>query len=154
MKKNALVVVGVLVLAVVVCMAGCATSGGQGQSKSKGPADKEAVQKLLGAWKAAILEKNVDKMLVTFAESFSHKGYEYEAANKAALKAFIKDCEQQGYFKNAQISLDSATTTIQGATATVAGIQYVTDQGSATIDLTAKKDKSGWLITDMAIQGI
>jgi hypothetical protein len=129
---------------------GCATSGGQ----CKGLSDEEAVQALLGSWKAAILEKNADKMLANFSESFAHKGYEYEAANKAALKAFVDDCEQQGYFDGVEVVLDDATTTINGAAATVAGIQYVTDQGSATIDLTLKKDKSGWLISDMAIQGI
>ena len=148
MKKNVLVMAGVLVLAVVVSVGGCATGGG------KGPSDADAVQGLLGAWKAAILEKNADKMLATFSEGFSHKGYEYEAADKAALKDFIDDCEQQGYFDGVEVVLDNATTTIEGDTATVAGIQYVTDQGSATVDLTAKKDKSGWLITDMAIQGI
>lgn len=39
-------------------------------------------------------------------------------------------------------------------TATVAGVQYKNDQGSVTVGLTARKGKTGWLITDMSIEGL
>jgi ketosteroid isomerase-like protein len=136
----------VLVLAIAY-MAGCATSG-------KGPSDEESVKALLGSWKAALLEKNVDKILATYAEGFSHDGYEYQAVGKAALRKFVEDCNHAGYFDGLQIALTDAVTAIKGDMATISGIRGDNYQGTVTIGLTAKKDKAGWLITDMTIEGL
>jgi hypothetical protein len=146
MKRKTVWQVGVLVLGIVFVF-GCATGG-------KGPSDEELVKGLLTSWKGAILEKNADKIMATFAESFSHAGYEYQAADKAALRKFIDDCDRQGYFDGVKISFDTAATAIRGDTAIISGIDYTNSQGAVTVDLTAKKGKTGWLITDMTIQGL
>jgi hypothetical protein len=138
--------IGVLVLAIAY-VAGCATG-------VKGPSDAELVKALLGSWKAAMLEKNVDKIMTVYAEGFSHDGFEYQAANKAAFRKFVEDCDHAGYFDGLQIAFDAAVTTIKGDVATVTGIRCDNYQGTVTIGLTAKKDKAGWLITDMTIEGL
>ena len=146
MRTRSLWQVGVMLLA-VLALIGCATG-------VKGPSDEELVKSLLTAWKGAILEKNADKMMAAFAEDFSHHGYEYEAADKAALRKFVDNCEQQGYFSGVEISFDGASTLIKGDTATVSGIQFKNDQGTVTVELKAKKGKAGWLIADMNIEGL
>lgn len=146
MKQKVVFQIAVLVLAVGLA-AGCATV-------SKGPSDAVQVQNLLNAWKAAALEINIDKMMATFADSFSHNGSDYQAADKAALKKFAESNKEQGYFDGVTITLDGAATEIKGDTATITGVQWGISQGTVTINLTAKKTKTGWLFTDMAVIGI
>ena len=146
MSTRSLWQVGVMVLA-VLALIWCATG-------VKGPSDEELVKSLLTAWKGAILEKNADKIMAAYAESFAHDGYEYQAANKAALRKFIDECKLAGYFDGLQISLGEAVTAIKGDTATISGIPCTNYQGTVTIGLTAKKGKAGWLIADMTIEGL
>ena len=146
MKGKLIGRIGALVLA-IACVAGCATGG-------KGPSDAEAVKALLGSWNAALVGKSTDKIMAAYAEGFSHDGNDYQAADKAALRKFVDDCAQNGYFDGLQISLGDAVTTIKGDTATIAGIECVNYQGTVTIGLTAKKGKAGWLIADMTIEGL
>ena len=146
MKKSAICLSVGLALA-IVGMTGCATC-------SKGPSDEELVKTLTESWKAAILEKNFDLMMATFSEDFAHDGYEYEAANKAALREFVDSCDTQGYFDDVEISFEEAVTTIEGDTATVTDIEYMNDQGSVIIELTAKKANGVWLIADMYVEGL
>ena len=146
MKGKLIGRIGVLVL-VIACVVGCATYG-------KGPSDAEAVQALLASWKAVMLEKNVDKIMAMYAEGFSHDGYDYQAADKAALRKFVDDCNQAGYFDGLEISFVAAQTAIQGDAATISGIQCDNTQGTVTIAFVAKKGKAGWLFTDMSIEGI
>ncbi len=138
--------IGVLVL-VIACVAGCATGG-------KGPSDAEAVQALLTSWKAVMAEKNIDKIVAMYAENFAHDGYDYQAADKAALRKFVDDCNQAGYFDGLEISFVAAQTAIKDGTATISGIQCDNSQGSVTVGFVAKKGKAGWLFTDMSIEGL
>lgn len=146
MKGKFIVCIGVLVLA-AACVAGCATGG-------KGPSDAESVKALLASWKAVMFEKNADKIMATYAEGFSHDGSDYQAADKAALRKFVDDCKQAGYFDGLEISFVAAQTAIKGDTATISGIQCDNTQGTVTVAFVAKKGKTGWLFTDMSIEGL
>jgi len=146
MKEKTVRQIGVLVLAVVLAV-GCASLG-------KGPSDKDQVQAMLGAWKAAAIEKNTDKMMALYSEEFSHSGSDYQAADKAALRKFSEECKQKGYFDGVEIATNNATINIQGNMATISGIDWTNNQGTAAIELTAKKGKTGWLIANMSIAGI
>lgn len=137
----------VVIALAAVALAGCATGG-------KGPSDEEQIQALVAAWKAAVIAKNTDAIMATCSEAFSHAGYEYDAADKAALREFVDDCDDMGYFDDVEISCDGASTAIDGASATVTGIEFSNNQGSVTVDLVLKKEKAGWLITDMTIHGL
>ena len=106
MKQKVVCQVAVLVLTVGLAV-GCSTM-------CKGPSDAEQVQNLLNAWKTGALEKNIDKIMATIADEFSHSGSDYQAADKAALKKFAESSKEQGYFEGVDISLDSAKTDIQG----------------------------------------
>jgi len=147
MKKNVVVKVSLLVLTIALIAGGCATSGGGGDPKV-------AVQNTLDSWKAAIIANDVDKIMATISANFEHDGYDYQAKDKAALADFIDEADQMGYFDDVEIFFDNATITIEEDVANVIGIEYVIDQGTATIDLAITKEKGGWLIADMDIQGM
>jgi len=147
MKRSA-VVLGVVGACVVALVGGCATYGGGGAS------DEECIDTVLKAWEASILEVNVDKMMAIFSEDFSHDGYDYPAADKEALGEFIADGVEQGYFDGVEITFGDADIVIDGDTATVYPIDYVNDLGAVTVELVLKKEKAGWLISDMTIEGL
>ena len=138
--------IGVLVL-VIACAVGCATGG-------KGPSDAESVKALLASWKAAMLEKNADKIMATYAEGFSHEGNDYQAADKAGLRKFVDECKLAGYFDGLEISFAATETVIQGDAATISKIQCDNTQGTVTVALVAKKGKTGWSFTNMSIEGL
>lgn len=146
MKQKVVCRIAVLVLTVGLAV-GCSTM-------CKGPSDAEQVQNLLNKWKAAALEMNIDKMMATCADTFSHNGSDYQAADKAALKKFAEASKEEGRFDGVEISLDNAKTTIEGDTATITGVQWAISQGTVTINFTAKKTKAGWLFTDLTIVGL
>jgi ketosteroid isomerase-like protein len=146
MKGKTIGRIAVLVLAIAF-VAGCATG-------AKGPSDADAVKALLGSWNTAMVAKNIDKIMATYAEDFAHDGYDYQGANKAALRKFVEECNQMGYFDGLEIASGNAATAIKGGVATITGIQCTNNQGTVTVGLTAKKSKAGWLITDMTIEGL
>ncbi len=146
MKGRIVFGIGMAVLAALLVI-GCATGG-------KGPSDEEQVQGLLSSWKSALLEKNTDRILATYADSFAHAGFDYQGADKKALRKFVEDCKQAGYYDGLELSWDKGATKIQGDTAIVSGIKATNYQGTVTIGLTAKKGKTGWLIADMSIEGL
>ncbi len=146
MKKSTVLqsVVGTLVVALAI---GCATG-------MKGASDEECIETLLRTWEASIVEVDVDKVLTTYSENFSHDGYEYDAADKEGLREYIEYSIEEGYFDGVEISFDDAETIIEGNTATVYPIEYVNDLGAVTIGLTVTKAKDGWRFTDMEIEGL
>ena len=137
-------VVGVLV---VVLAFGCATGG-------KGPSDEELIGALMATWEAAIMEKNVDKMLTTFSDDYSHSGMDYSASGKDELRAFAEDSIAMGYLDGVDISYDPTAIRVEGETATIYPVYYSNTQGDVTVSFTAKKTAGTWLLTDMAIEGL
>lgn len=141
---NSLTLVTTLVLALAL---GCATG-------TKGLSDAEQIAALLGTWEQGILDQDVDKLMTLYSEDFSHDGYDYDAAGKEELREFVEYSIDEGNFDDVEISFDSADTEIEGNTAVVYPIDYATTAGAITIELELTKEKAGWLITDMAIEGL
>jgi len=134
-------------VAAVLITSGCATTG-------SGASDGEQISALLEQWKQAILAKNVDALMATYSENFAHDGYEYEAPDKAAFKEYIEGSIDMGGFDNVEVDLESANISIEDGKATVYPIDYTNWEGSIVIELTLAKEKQGWMITDMAIEGL
>ena len=126
---------------------GCATS-------AKGPSDAEQVGALLGVWKAGILAKDVNKIMSTYSEAFSHDGYEYDAESKAALREYIEGSIDEGNFDDVEVEIESADITIDGSNANIYPIDFSTYQGTVSIELIATQEKGGWRFTDMMIEGL
>jgi ketosteroid isomerase-like protein len=136
-----------LVMAAVLVTSGCATTG-------SGVSDTDQIGALLEEWKEAILAEDADRLLATYSENFSHDGADYDAEDKAGLREFIDWGIQGDRYADAQINIDDADIAIEEGTATVYPIEYTNWEGTVTIELTLTKEKAGWLITDMVIEGM
>jgi ketosteroid isomerase-like protein len=140
--------VGTLVaMAAVLVASGCATTG-------SGASDSDQISALLGQWKAAILAADADRIMATYSENFAHDGYDYEADDKAGLREYIQGSIAQGNFDDVEVDMEDADIAIEEGTATVYPIGYTNAEGTVTIKLTLTKEKAGWLITDMLIEGM
>ena len=131
----------------VLVAAGCATTG-------SGLSDEEQIHALLGQWKEGILAKDVDKLMATYSDDFAHDGYEYQAEDKAALREFLEGGIEQGTFDDVELNMEYTDIVIEDGTATVYPIEYTIWEGTVTIELTLAEEEAGWLITDMAIEGM
>lgn len=145
--RHVLNVATLLGIAAMLVTGGCMTAGG-------GASDEDQINALLGKWKEAILAKDAGALMATFSGNFSHDGYEYEADDKAALREYIDGSIAQGGFDDVEVSMESVEIVIEGGKATVYPIDYSNWEGSVAIELTLAKEETGWLITDMAIEGL
>ena len=142
-----IIISSLMAVAMIVMIAGCATGG----SPAK---DAERIDATLTAWKAAILAKDVDALMATYSDCFSHDGYDYEAEDKAALEAFVEQSINMGYFDEVEVSWSDAETEIEDKAAIVYPVDYVNAFGEVTVTVTLTKEKGAWLISDMLIEGL
>ena len=137
-----------LTVVLAVALAGCATSGG-------GMSDAEQIDAVLKAWEAAAMAADVDAMMATNSEAFSHDGYDFVAEDKEELREFIEEGIDMGYFEDVEVSFEDAETEMEDdGTAVVYPIDFVNSQGAVTLTVVLTKEKAGWLITDMEIEGL
>jgi hypothetical protein len=147
MKSTVLTgVVGTLALLLAM---GCATT-----YSSKGPSDEESIATLLKSWEAGVMAADADKILATYSDKFAHTGYDYSAPDKAALREFLLGGIDEGNFDDVELDFEYAETEIEGGVATIFPIEYTIAEGTISIELTAKKEGSAWLFTDMEIEGL
>ncbi len=132
--------VAILVVAVA---AGCATG-------AKKPTDTELIQGTVDAFKTALLAKDLDKVMPMISENFNDP----EIGNKAGMRDFLQRAIDAGYLNDAEMDFKSAQIKIEGDTATDYPVTVSSSSGSATIGFTLKKEKAGWLITQMAVEGV
>ncbi|MFO7975021.1 MAG: nuclear transport factor 2 family protein [Candidatus Hydrogenedentota bacterium] len=131
----------------ILVASGCATTG-------SGVSDEEQIRALLGQWKEGILAKDADKLMATYSEDFAHEGYDYQAEDKAGLREFIESGIDEGRFDDVELNMEYTDIVIEDGTATVYPIEYTIWEGTVTIELILTKEEGGWLITDMAIEGM
>ncbi len=134
-------------MAAILVASGCATTG-------SGVSDNDQINTLLGQWKAGILAADADKIMATYSENFAHDGYEYEAEDKAGLREFVERSVEEGLYEDVEVYLEGVEITIEERVATVYPIDYTVPEGTVTIELTLTKEKAGWLITGMVIEGM
>lgn len=145
--RHLLNVVTLLGMAAVLVTSGCATGG-------RGASDGDQINALLEKWKAAVLAADADRLMATHSESFAHDGYEYDAEDKVGLREYVEESIAQGGFDDVELNMEDMEITIEGGSATVYPIEYTVPEGTITIELTLAKEKAGWLIIDMAIEGL
>lgn len=134
-------------MAAVLVTSGCATTG-------RGLSDADQIGALLEEWKEAILAVDADRLLATHSENFAHEGYEYDAEDKAGLREYLEGSIAQGNFDDVEVDMEGVEIAIEEGVATVYPIGYTNWEGSITIGLTLTKEKAGWLITDMLLEGM
>jgi len=135
------------VLMTVALIGGCA--GG-----AKGPSDEELIKVQVDTFKAALIEKNIDKLMTVVSENFYHP----EVGGKAEAKELLTQGLDSGYTEGGEVDLSQAKTEIKEDTATVYPIQASSTAGSVTVGLTLKKEKVGkevnWFVTMLDVEGI
>ncbi len=134
-------------MAAILVTNGCATMG-------SGASDDELIGALLGQWEEAVLAADADRLLATHSENFAHDGYDYDAEDKAGLREYIEGSIDQGGFEDVELNMEDLEVAIEGGVATVYPIDYTVAEGTITIELILTKEKAGWLITDMHIEGL
>ncbi len=138
------------VLLAVALVAGCASTGG-------GAKDKELVQKRIEEFKAALLAKNIDAVMVCVSDSFYHP----EVGDKNAAKDLMKQGIDSGFVQNGEVDLSKMEIKFDEKDknkATAYPIVASADAGSVTVGLTLKKEGKGskaqWLISEIDVEGI
>jgi hypothetical protein len=134
-------VLAVLLAVAFVC--GCAGLG-------KGPSDLELVQAQVKSFSDALVAKNLDKVMACVSENFYHP----EAGDKAAARAFLQQGIDSGYTQDGKVDLAKMEVKIEKDKATAYPIVASAAPGSVTVGLTLKKEKAGWLITEINVEGI
>ena len=136
-------ILGSVACVVAAMLAGCATGG-------KGASDEELIRSVLDVWAAGQAEQDADKVMTCYSEDFSN----YEIPDKDAVRDFIEQAIDMGYYEGVEVLFDDAEIEIDGATATVYPIDWSSDAGEVTIETVLTKEAGDWLITDMEIEGL
>ena len=142
MKKSSIVKVSVVVLGAAL-MCGCATG-------PEGPTDEELIQARVTSFTEALLALDIDKLMATVSEDFYH----LEVGDKAAAKDFLEQGMDSGYIDDGEVELAALEIEIEGDAATAYPIELSAPVGSVTIGLTLTKEKEGWFITEIDVEGI
>jgi ketosteroid isomerase-like protein len=125
----------VLIMATVIV--GCAGMGG-------GPSNEELIVQLVTDWKAAVMAKDVNGIVLTYAEDFRSP----QGMGKEESRASLTGMFEEGVLDNLTINMDTAVVTVSDKTATFAPVQILGNMGEVTMDfeLVAQEDGS-WLIS-------
>lgn len=137
------VVKAVCCVGIVALLAGCATGG-------KGPSDEEQIMAALEVWAAAQVAEDIDAMMVLFSDDFSTN----DIADKDGLREFMEQAIDMGYFEGVEVSLADVEIEIDGDTATVYPIEWMSDAAELTMETTVKKEADGWKCVDLVIEGL
>jgi len=133
MKKSVILNLSLVVLAVTLC--GCQTPG-------VGPSDEELVSTTMAEWKAAIVAKDIDKLMATFSENYvSSRG-----SGKDAMRERMSGAIERGFLDSVEVNIENPQITIEGDKATFGPVEFVADRGTMTLEYSLQKENGAWLI--------
>ena len=130
----------VALLAVV--MVGCATANK--------PSPEEQIKATVDGWSAAMIAKDLDKVMSFYSEKFEHNEWGDKAKMKESLKTFL----DSGMLDGLQVNTANTAIKVDGGTGTAYPIDLSTQQGTATAELRFAGEESGWLIVGIDVSGI
>ena len=137
-----------VVMASVLCLvtalvAGCATMGKM--------SDEEMIQDTVARVKTSLETKDLDMLMATFSNDFYHP----QVGGKEEGRAMLQMAMDEGYADNGQVFIDDMEITMNDdGTATVYPIDLSGDPGSISVELKLKKEEAGWLIVEVAPDGM
>ncbi|MFA7693322.1 MAG: nuclear transport factor 2 family protein [Candidatus Hydrogenedentes bacterium] len=141
MKKAAVLTALCLITAVVT---GCVTAG-------NAPSDAEMIQSTLDNMKVALESKNIDLLMSTFSEDFYHP----EVGGKAEGRELLQAAIDAGYLDDGVVTFEDMEIEMnEDGTATVYPVDLAGPPGAVSIELKLKKEEGGWLILELAPDGI
>jgi len=126
---------------VSVFVTACATS-------ASGPTDEELIEVLTEEGIAAVEAQDLDKLMTFFSDDFSN----YQLGDKEAVRDFIENAKQMGYFDDLEIDLTERVTTITGDKASGGPVILRGSFGSVSLMFEGVKEEDGWKVVDMDLQ--
>jgi len=148
-NRNVLVIVVAIVSA--ACLAGCAAKGGfLGRGKAKGPSNEQLIGQLTDTMKTALLAKDVEKVMTLFSNEFSTT----EMPDKESAQALIEYGISMGFFDYCDVTYDMEDLTIDNDQAQLYPFQLQSGSDLVIVDVKMSKEKDGWKITGMSVEGI
>jgi len=133
MKKSVILYLSLTVFAVALC--GCRTLG-------VGPSDEELVSTTMAEWKAAMVAKDLDKLMATFSENYlSSRG-----SGKDAMRERMAGAIERGFLDNVDVNIEDAQIAIEGDKATFSPVEFTSDRGTMALEYTLQKENGAWLI--------
>lgn len=112
------------------------------QMFSRGPSNEELINSTMADWKAALIAKDLDKLMAVYSENYvSSRG-----TDKVSVREFMMRVFERGYMDNVNINLEDAEITIEEDKAKVHPVKFISDRGTMTIEYTLQKESGTWLI--------
>ena len=132
-----------VLIAIALFALGCASTGGGGDSMAAtGPSPEEQVTEVVQAALAALKAKDVEGMMSHYAEDFE----DTQGQDKEAFGAFLTDADSQGFLDDIAIDTAEMTVTVDGDTASVAGITIEGAFGALALTFDLANRDGTWLV--------
>lgn len=143
MYKKMLAQTAVVAMMAVLAVS-CATGGGANEVSK--------IQSTLDAWKAGVEAKNIDQIMGSYSDNFSHAEY----GSKADMKRFIGEMVDQGNFDGAKVGFTKTKITMDEKDKTMAKaypVDFSASFGGATLGFALKKEDGGaWRFVGMDVE--
>lgn len=141
MKKAVLATMLCLVAATVV---GCASMGNK-------MSDEDMIKDTMARMKTALETKDLDLLMGTFSNDFYHP----EVGGKEEGREMLQAAIDAGYADDGEVFLDDMEITMNDdGTAMVYPIDLSGAPGSVSVELKLKKEEAGWMIIEVAPDGM
>lgn len=125
-----------VLLAILTVCGGCATMGG-------GPSAEEQVRGMLAEWKAALEKQDIDAIMRHYSDDYRGPN----GGDKEQVREFIEGARMQGYLDGLETDIENAGVTVDGDTATVTPIIFMSSFGEMGLTADLKKEPGGqWRI--------
>ena len=128
--------------ATLVALVGCAGGG------AKGPTDEEMIKAIVDDAMASLVAKDIDKMVVNYADDFKSD----QGGGKAEIIEFLKGAKDQGFLDDIKIDTSALTIKIEGEKAAVEPIKLEGAFGAITLSFEFMKKDGAWKISYQAQQ--
>lgn len=133
MKKSVTLNLILVVLAITIC--GCQTLG-------VGPSDEEFISATMAEWKAAMVAKDLGRLMATFSDNYvSSRGN-----GKDSMRERLAGAIKRGFLDNVEVNIENAQIMIEGDKATFSPVEFTSDRGAMALEYTLQKENGAWLI--------
>jgi ketosteroid isomerase-like protein len=106
------------------------------------PSDEELIRATIIEWKAANIDKDIDRLMATISEDF----VSFDGGGKESMRDFLNGAVNDGFMDNFRIDIKDAKIQIKGNKATFGPVEMTSDMGPFVFNHILQKDNGKWLI--------
>ena len=115
MEKSVILKLSLVVLAVALC--GCQTLG-------VGASDEELISTTMAEWKAAMVAKDLDRLMATFSDNYvSARG-----SGKDSMRVRLAGAIERGFLDSVEVNIEDAQIAIEGDKATLSPVEFTSTE--------------------------